>query len=193
MKRQSIKKAIEACSRSNPIVEHRFVKIAGQPIASTTRDSFANTCTLDMKKFNDYMNTHSSKQKPDYIEIHTHPSRADRGIFGVTPSFRDLDSFIAYSDKKTMVIAQQNKEDGEIQGYLVVRKTKRTPQYCDDSFIYEGRSEEDSLVNHWLGFIEIRNKYHLNSRLVPANGFKLDSSKPLWKFVKVDSLERRAA
>lgn len=148
-----------------------------------------------------------------YIRLHTHTQG------NVLPSRVDFDSFLssdpefsddANTDKyKTMAIAETNSKTGEVRGYLVIRKSKKTPGLINsikksnpnrsvqsellDRFdkIYgynehisaQSNEELASRINRALDYLS--KEYGIKYRFVPAKGYKISKDKS--HFVKIDS------
>jgi len=107
IKRRSPKEIIESVDK--PGLEETWVKLPRQEPKS-----------ISILRRGGWVRSRSEK---DRYTIHTHPDPYQR-----EPSPRDFTKFLSLNDRKTMVVAQTNPENGKLIGYFILRKTKKTPQ-----------------------------------------------------------------
>lgn len=119
-----------------------------------------------------------------YTSIHTHlfDDLAKAKVFA---SADDIYSLMNNPHAKTGAIAYKSKRDGEIAGYLVIKKGKLTPKidlsalrsslyfYQDSLNTSQQSNAAQSLMLSALR--RIAREYHLKVRVVPAKGYKFNS------------------
>ncbi|MDD5191772.1 MAG: hypothetical protein PHH54_05220 [Candidatus Nanoarchaeia archaeon] len=145
VKKRSPTKTIEATP--HPEKEHTLIKPYKKEVIDITGYKSASNINArtEFRKF-----TEATSNGP-YIHIHTHPSEAPHLNFwdkldlyfqGVgkkeiekwknitaLPSGADMGQLIITDDERTMDIAVRNPKTGEVLGYNVLRKTKKTPKW----------------------------------------------------------------
>ncbi|MBI2047043.1 hypothetical protein HYT26_02675 [Candidatus Pacearchaeota archaeon] len=189
-KRETPKEVIESIKR--PYFEHIWVKYPGEKMINVTSSHTIATAEADMDKVAKLVQEHLGKR---LTSAHNHPNYNPflKGILGSkpTPSLSDFNNFLGEDRVKTMVIAQNNAYTGELEGYGVYKKTKRTPSAeppLFQRFLYGFASEiglTKTALNYYAGNFDI--KY----RFIPAEGYHLRGN----KFVKSDkkSLEGKVS
>jgi hypothetical protein len=105
--------------------------------------------------------------------VHTHPYTEDTNVV-VMPSCADLKGFIRPYGIKTMVIAQHHVETGKMEGYLVIRKTKKTRPYPD--------AKDDAEAGFFGKIANRLRKIELEARIQAYNlGVRFFISQNRWK------------
>jgi hypothetical protein len=138
-----------------------------------------------------------------YTQLHTHPIPLDHQglseeMYISLPSSADVWDFLVDDNEETMVVAQTNAENKGLNGYFVLRKTKKTPksgitkipgllgklknvfikeevpremQDCMNEYhVYSERSAyENTPYSAEYGIRQLADKMHLQYRFVPAN------------------------
>ena len=189
-KRKSPKEVIEMTRY--PKFEHSFIKYSREePIPTSIVD---NGCRENLYQTEeDFFKDYSARLKHPFRKfsgIHTHVVRCGRGEYiDALPS--DYDIYILLEDKreKASIIAQHDPDTGKVEGYTIIRKTKKTPKkvtgivknntWKDETFaeyrrainsFFKDKINAEELDEHLL---KILDKYHLQRRFVPADGYKL--------------------
>lgn len=142
--------------------------------------------TPDAVKFNTKKLNKLFKRYGKYTLIHTHQKAS------AYPSMRDIITLLEDEDQKTEIIA--TILDKKVLGYLIMRKTKKTPPNYKNDLLEEGKAYEKLLKKGDNKEIEnigkllkkILKKYHIQSRWVSNK----ESNRSIKKEVK-DSLENR--
>jgi len=152
-KRESPTKSLE--KEKNPDVEHAYVKTTGYNPTDVSLDSTDIGVRSNREKIKETLN---ERGRNSYTHIHTHP--VDKEIdmaWPTSPSAGDLDGFMYNKQRKTMMIAEPDSKTGEISGYLVLRKTKKTPIDTDfnlvkdlDAYERKGVFEDPGLFRRLL-------------------------------------------
>ncbi|MBU1104220.1 MAG: hypothetical protein KJ600_06740 [Nanoarchaeota archaeon] len=89
----------------------------------------------------------------------------ERGDIYWRPSRGDVDGFLEDAEERTMVIAQTDRETGEVQGYTVLRKTRKTPKserspsYSSLNFFYKLLLKRDRLLKSAKTLISSYDEY----------------------------------
>lgn len=183
MPKKSTKEVIEESTRKNPSIEHGYVHFPFQETVNVTKNSDARKVSYDKQKLKELR----LKYEQTGTKIHTHPGGY------IIPSNKDMSNFMVSPQRKykRMVIAQTNKDTGEVEGYFILGKTKRTPDLSLANFLRIARSlhlyKKDRAPEADLEGIS--KQYHLNQKRIPARGFVYASSRG--GFVPENSLEAK--
>lgn len=106
--------------------ERLLIRVKGK-LYDVTNEKESNSIGVnpDLQKIREIM---KREGVDSYTDIHQHPYNKDfiLNCLGSIPSPVDFFSFLVDDDIKTMMIAQQNPETGEIGGYYVFRKSRKT-------------------------------------------------------------------
>ena len=148
MVKKKTKEIIE--SEENPKVEHAYVKFPGKEAVPVGLSKTEKTTEYDYREINKLWEEAGRKK---YAAIHTHSYDSDRQKkFRLRdddplPSPRDMIHFLSDDEAKSMVIGHQNNKSGNLDGYVVFRKTKKTPK-SSNSPVYdpEATMKEFTLV-----------------------------------------------
>lgn len=135
--KRSPKEILEGGSKD---YEQTYFKAPGKELVDISKISTEGGVSVDNKK----ARKEWKKLGKPYTNVHTHPfaeldkayefSEADKKSaerlesVAVMPSGHDMDCFLTDDQIKTMVIAQKSVYTGDVEGYLVVRKTAKTPR-----------------------------------------------------------------
>lgn len=173
VKKKNPKEIIESTDR--PDVEHSFIKYPGEEPTDITRHVKSSPFATEniIPKTNRIRDEHQNRP---YSHIHTHPTflpklteaqKKELKKGGLTenilnkfseiyalPSPHDLRSLVIDDDMKTMVIAARNPDTGEVIGYQIIRKTKRSPKF--------GLSRKGFDKNPFKTALKIINANHFN-------------------------------
>jgi len=138
--------------------EQGFVKAPSPELEITYA---TQSSTEDSMSFNRRLLENIYKKYGKYTLIHTHPEGS------VYPSMRDIKTFLKDKKQKTEIIAPT--VDGENIGYLVMRKTKKTPEYGKDiselGKVYkESFGEHRNIKNRGKALKKILKKSYIQSR-----------------------------
>ena len=179
----------------NPAVEHMYVKFPGKELLDVTLTSTESSAELDEQKLFTLLRQHEIREEgkvhrlPHYTHLHNHPRRKDDIHGDALPSKQDVDNFLKTSLIKTMIIAQQDAESAEVQGYFFLRKESKS---SSREAITRARMLEYSAVARHSPLKAIKrlaDDYSLQYKWVPAPGYTLpknvhalQSSK--WAFIK---------
>ncbi|MEK6871529.1 MAG: hypothetical protein AABX16_01365 [Nanoarchaeota archaeon] len=174
-------------------LEHAYVKFPGKEMVEITLDgsNSSHKVTYDWEKMRSLWEQNG---KQDYTTIHEHPRRPEEYDEGILlPSENDIFSFLMDDHEKMMVIAQKNSETGKVEGYLCLRKTKRTPKIGFSRVHFEKIQEDldhykekarkirqqihKSIPQHGSyrlseGLDKLAHAHHLKWNLVPAPGYR---------------------
>ena len=175
-KRKSTKEIIEKEKR--PDLEQAYIKYPRGKLWKASSKRAPNSVKFDERIINFFYKFH--REKP-FTKVHTH-TISPKELFGAIPSKSDLYHFLEDKKIKSSIIAQQDPKTGEFLGYTILRKTKKTPviniknhfKNIDEHFKnYESKSflHKNTFVNTLSSLAE---KYHFQTRFVPAKGYELD-------------------
>ena len=114
-KRRSPKEIIE--SESKPENEYAYIKYPGQEMIPVHCASSPGMVFINQYYINELIEKNPRKK---YTAIHTHSDE-------IYPGVKDFYNFFLDKTAKTMVVAVQNPDSGNVQGYTVVRKARRNP------------------------------------------------------------------
>ena len=118
-KRKSPKEIIE--SEKEKGVEHAYFKLPRGELVDISLQKEEGSVNPSQYLVNQLLDKANKKQ---YVQIHTHPGGRGETLSGV-PSQEDFQHFLGLKNIKTMVIAQRDKKTGEVQGYVLLKKTKK--------------------------------------------------------------------
>lgn len=126
-RKSSPRKVIE--SDPNRHVEQLYVKFPLKDPAYVGKNPGSHNTETDFPKVRKFWRRNGRQR---YSSLHTHPylvgdKSADEKITAL-PSAEDLANFFMDDKEKATIIAQRSMDSGEIRGYLVLRKTKETPE-----------------------------------------------------------------
>jgi len=187
MNKKSPKKIIEF---TDPEVEHVYVRIPRREMIDVSKDSFRDRVDIDKTKSELALKDYSGR----YSLLHEHPVAPEDKIIGgyvAPPSGVDLAFFLSKkygSKQKVMHIAQRDLETGEVQGYVTLRKTKKTPliHVEENPFVTYDLARGIADLNEGAEANRLLDKiirdHKLQIRYTPIKGFKYDPKK--LKFVK---------
>jgi len=181
LKKRNPKKIIE--STPNPKLEHGYIK---------TPEGLKEISQANNEEGTGY-DSEVLKRYKGRARLHTHPID-DRWRWFVSPyslaremsypSGGDVYHFMRDSNTKTEIIATRGATSGKLYGYLVLRKTKKTPKLDIDNqeqfepiFKYGRRTyHQQSLEQRQKDLEDLAEKYHLKFRFI---GFKKRSHSSL--------------
>jgi hypothetical protein len=199
--KRSPKEIIE--NEPNSEVEHAYVKFPGKEMVNVDEGKL-NTDRLayfDQRKVGKLSKRYKERK---YSEIHTHiHAENDRDRDWGIPSYGDMKRFLRKSDVKTMIVAQQNSDTKEVEGYCVIRKKDDRKKDFSERDILTNILSYDDFVNWYISSREknihsllkdICEKLDLQYKFMPAKGFKLQEIGEAIKFSKESSsLETKVA
>jgi hypothetical protein len=205
-------------STKHPEIEHRFIKYPGEEAVDITHESSSGEriAKVDPYLEVDLLDEHYGKK---YTSIHTHPSALRKGKeyvetdYSATPSALDMKLFLENNVAKADTIAVREPQTGKVRGYIVVRKTKNTPQPGDsiweviklnlglgfawrvrkDAAEYKAtkakylKEHNFKLVNE--AFNNLAHKYHLQYKFLPAADYHINESRT--QFVRKKGIEEK--
>ena len=185
--------------------ERAFIKYPGEEPTQINKELKRGSASLDREKINKIYQQHGNRE---YRLIHTHPyseeqhfSSSDFPNFKVfsgdpTAAPNDFYSFMLDNGAKSTAIAQYNTDNGKVEGYFILRKTKRTPLIVvsEDTSrfsifervkrwilekrlqnyskkIDKAKIEDDSSILI-ESMANVADRYHLQYRWVPVKGYK---------------------
>ncbi len=120
-KKKSPKEIIE--SVENPHLEENWIKLPRKELKSNSL--YRSEDYVIRNKFRDWFNQFMGKR---FTGVHTHPYEySTHPLFGTYPSPEDLLNMLASSNQKAEVIARIVSDTGKLDGYGIMRKTKKTP------------------------------------------------------------------
>ena len=121
----------------------------------TRADIESSRTRRSMRRDTEKLKKLMGENQRNYSDIHTHPGRI--GDRGVLPSSEDFQSLLGCKNIKTSWIAQTNQRTGAVEGYLVLRKTKKTQEILDKikETLHGDFSDEDSKDS----FVALRETY----------------------------------
>lgn len=194
-KRRSPKEVIE--SEKDSSIEHVYVQFPGQELIPVSDFSHSQFVSRDMDKIERLYEESGGKR---YRDLHEHPSKSNilSKFFGASsttllPSYQDFRTFLRSGKMKGMVIGQRNKNSGEVEGYLYLKKPKNFKEIdLDSRKNFEERFDEkhnynDSIVK---SFYEFAKKYGIKYKFIPAKTHKLDWRKRGFVKIKKGNLEK---
>lgn len=124
MKKKSPTKIIE--ETPNPELESNFLRFRGiemirgyNPNSRKEMSVGRDNLELGRKIEEDYK---------EYSNLHTHPGSYEC----ILPSDKDMVNFLGDKRIKSTWIAQRDEETGKVFGYLVIRKTNKTPEIFEE-------------------------------------------------------------
>ncbi|MEN9626299.1 MAG: hypothetical protein RL557_627 [archaeon] len=183
-KKRSPKDIIE--SVKDPHLESGYLKFKGEEMFQADSDRTEQSVGDNLEA----LEKNAEKKKKGYSDIHTHPG------YPVVPSNLDFGKFLSNDDMKNMWIAQTDKETGEVKGYLIMRKTKKTPSFRKlrdkkrSSLLayYEikmsvldahlkNSDNENYPKNYYSALNTLEDTFKLKYRFVPAHGYQLSEDK----------------
>ncbi|MBS3093624.1 hypothetical protein J4456_03540 [Candidatus Pacearchaeota archaeon] len=179
-----------------PHLEKAFVKFPGQETTEVTLSSQDGGVSSDKELIEELKNKYGSK----YSHIHTHPTpnKWFNAPSYPLPSVEDLKHFLINLDATSMVIAQQDSTSGEIAGYYVLRKTKKSKKFLEENkdrinqlveaAISETHTELTNETTRKLigkkimkrsleSLNKFYNSFYLKERYLPAQGYQLSDDK----------------
>lgn len=178
----------------NPSLESAYIKLPRKNPHNVSSNREPNSVMSDYKKIGKLL----KKGGKYFSHIHTHPYFLKSNTPDVLPSLNDLDNFLIHrKHEKTMIIAQQNSETGKVEGYFVMRKTKKTPKGISKDKIEEFEekycqrlvdSQKHDSPYPYTAINQIAKKFNLQYRFIPAKRYGFDYFKGLG-FVKENKLE----
>ncbi len=138
MRKRSPREIIE--SKEGPHNEHAYFKFPRKELIDITKKPEVMRYERNLKKTSSAL---IAERRKKYMEIHTHPAnllsayqipKEEENLYrnledtSLIPSGEDFAIFLRDGDEKSMAIAQREADTGKIRGYLIIRKTKETPQ-----------------------------------------------------------------
>jgi hypothetical protein len=154
------------------ITEKGYVKSPRKPPIDVSFISEEESVVVDKENIFDLLKNEGRKS---YTFIHTHP--VEEGEIGskplAYPCNMDLFNFLKDGRQKTMIIAQQNSERGNIEGYLILRKTQRTPT-TNSRLIFDLNDYEEERwgpEGNAKALEKLRKSYNLQVRTMPTKGY----------------------
>tara|TARA_Y100000310_G_scaffold39747_1_gene37261 strand:- start:11302 stop:12069 length:768 start_codon:yes stop_codon:yes gene_type:complete len=192
-KKKSAREVVESKSQD---VERVYLRIPGREMVDVSKNSSRNNADIDLDKIESELEDYSG----DYSLLHNHTTmqEEDDGEYFSIPSGGDLGYFLSekYGKRqKTMQIAQRDGDTGEVQGYIILRKTKNTKLIPgeENPFSIYGLAREVSDMDQGREanklLDEILHEYHIKIKYVPLKGYTYDSKK--LKFVRDENLEQK--
>lgn len=114
--------------QKNPHYEQAYIKYAGHPLIPAALHVAPRQAAYDFRKVRQKWEKNSKRK---FSLVHTHPYYAEESGHKINdhsplPSPADLRLFLKEDNAKSMIIAQQNGNTGKVEGYFVLRKTRKT-------------------------------------------------------------------
>lgn len=117
-------------STSQPKLEQAYVKFPGREMVYVGKGETEQSTGFDRQKIRREWKKNSRRR---YTQLHTHPVPQEHaGLseekYMSLPSSADIYDFLVDDNEETMVVAQTNAENRNLNGYFILRKTKKTPK-----------------------------------------------------------------
>lgn len=127
-KKKRPQELIEATAR--PKLEQAYVKFPGREMVYVGKNETEESTRFDHSKIRKQWK-HNNRSR--YTQLHTHPVPLDHQglseeMYMSLPSSADIYDFLVDDNEETMVVAQTNAENSKLNGYFILRKTKKTPK-----------------------------------------------------------------
>ncbi len=180
-KRRSPKEIIE---NSKPFgEEHAYAKTFGNELIDVSDTPRSFSVGTNYENVEAHLKELSAKK---YTHVHTHPINDRWRLFVspdeevkamIYPSGADLLSFMRDNKRQVEVIAARGSSSGKVYGYLILRKTKRTPAFDIhdqnvikpiDEYGYESYRHK-SINDRQASLEKLADAYHLQFRFAGLN------------------------
>lgn len=185
-RRKSPTSVIENVRR--PGLESAYIKFPGKNIRNISKKRRRTSVYSNGLMINKLLR----EEGKDFLHAHTHPYIPGKESPNVLPSDNDWNNFLNIrKNQKTMIIAQQNGNTGEVEGYFIMRKTKNTQKNIDKAECFQDIRSYSQSSNYYLytWLCALAEKYNIQYRFVPAEGYKFDRI----SFVPKEGLENKVA
>lgn len=180
-------------SVKNPQLEYSYVKFPGKEMVDVSSSQEKDSVKTRWGKVRSLWRRNDKKP---YTHIHTHPVPPEcntlaQEIQGSMPSYNDVNNFMIDDDQKMMVVAQTNAENKNLNGYFILRKTRKTPktgitqipsplEKLKNSYFPPSVSPQLEKKLRWYAYLssqdntergieELAKTFHLQYRFVPAS------------------------
>lgn len=207
-----------------PNLESVYIKFPGENPINISMDrtprrayhDVPKRIELEEEKRNQNMIKANKKDDPDfpypkYSTIHTHLKNfwANESTKSF-PSAKDLRGFFLRQQEKAAFIANQDKKSGKILGYLVIRKTKKTPS-PDGKFEGELMKYEEGIkscsslfIRIWASIIKVENditaplrklssEYNLQYKFISSKNYYFNKNSGKFIQKSISKLELKVA
>lgn len=189
-KKRSPKEIIE--SVRDPHLESGYLKFKGEDMFQADSDRNRTSVKYDL----DILENNAEKKKEGYSNIHTHPGQT------ILPSNKDLVKFLSDDELKNMWIAQTDERTGKVRGYLILKKTKKSPSFRDlknkkrsaflanDELVRKvlhappNKSYNENYPRYYAKLNSLADSFRFKYRFIPASGYELSDDKA--NFIKIE-------